>query len=133
MRLLAASAASALLLVAMAPAAGAGTASGSTTLLGPASSGQPLSVRVDLRGVYPVVPYDFALENRCWFGGRYAGAVDSTETYPLLGPWFQGSGGSATSTQTVDLGPVPSGAVCRVSVTRGSTPVKGSTTAYAVG
>jgi hypothetical protein len=90
-------------------------------------------VTVSLKGAYPVVPYDFLLENRCWFSGRYAGPVSSTETYPLLGPWFAGSGGSATSSQVVDLAPVPSGAVCKVAITRGSTPVKGSTTAYSVG
>jgi hypothetical protein len=29
--------------------------------------------------------------------------------------------------------PVPAGAVCKVAITRGSTPVKGSTTPYSVG
>jgi hypothetical protein len=122
-----------LLLVATAGAAQAGTASGTTTLVGAAVSGQPLTVTVSLKGVYPVVPYDFLLENRCWFGGRYAGPVSSTETYPLLGPWFAGASGSATSSQVVDLTPVPAGAVCKVAITRGSTPVKGSTTPYSVG
>ena len=129
----AAALAAGLLLVATAGSAQAGTASGSTTLVGAAVSGQPLTVTVSLKGVYPVVPYDFLLENRCWFGGRYAGPVSSTETYPLLGPWFAGGGGSATSSQVVDLTPVPSGAVCKVAITRGSTPVKGSTTPYSVG
>jgi len=35
--------------------------------------------------------------------------------------------------QVVDLTPVPAGAVCKVAITRGSTPVKGSTTPYSVG
>jgi len=122
-----------LLLVATAGTAQAGTASGTTTLVGAAVSGQPLTVTVSLKGVYPVVPYDFLLENRCWFGGRYAGPVSSTETYPLLGPWFAGGSGSATSSQVVDLTPVPAGAVCKVAITRASTPVKGSTTPYSVG
>ena len=122
-----------LLLVGTAGSAQAGTASGTTTLVGSAVAGQPLTVTVSLKGAYPVVPYDFLLENRCWFSGRYAGPVSSTETYPLLGPWFAGSGGTATSSQVVDLAPVPSGAVCKVAITRGSTPVKGSTTAYSVG
>ena len=122
-----------LLLVATAGTAQAGTASGTTTLVGAAVSGQPLTVTVSLKGVYPVVPYDFLLENRCWFGGRYAGPVSSTETYPLLAPWFAGESGSATSSQVVDLTPVPVGAVCKVAITRGSTPVKGSTTPYSVG
>ncbi len=122
-----------LLLVGTAGSAQAGTASGTTTLVGAAVSGQPLTVTVSLKGAYPIVPYDFLLENRCWFGGRYAGPVSSTETYPLLGPWFDTGSGAATSSQVVDLTPVPSGAVCKVAITRGSTPVKGSTTAYSVG
>jgi hypothetical protein len=129
----AAAVAAGLLVVATAGAAQAGTASGTTTLAGAAVGGQPLTVQVSLAGVYPIVPYDFVLENRCWFGGRYAGPVSSTETYPLLGPWFDGGPLGATSSQVVDLTPVPSGAVCRVSIARGSTPVKGSTTAYSVG
>jgi len=129
----AAALAAGLLLVTSAGPAQAGTASGTTSLVGAAVGGQPLTVQVSLKGVYPVVPYDFLLENRCWFTGRYAGPVSSTETYPLLGPWFDGGALGATSSQVVDLTPVPSGAVCKVSVTRGSTPVKGSTTSYSVG
>jgi hypothetical protein len=115
------------------PTAEAGQVSGTTTLDGTAIAGQPLTVRVTLSGAYPVVAYDYALVNRCWFGGRYAGPGDSSETYPLLGPWFLGPGGSASSTQVVDLTPVPAGSVCKVSVTRGGVTVKGSTTSYAVG
>ena len=58
--------------------------------------------------------------------------MDSTETYPLLGPWFDGGGGASTSVETVSLNDVPSGAVCRVSISRTSSPVKGSTTSYLV-
>ncbi len=49
----------------------------------------------------------------------------------LLGPWFD-AGGAAYSEETVNLADVPGGAVCRVGITRGSSPVKGSTTAYLV-
>ena len=112
--------------------AGAGPATGSTELIGTAVGGQEVLVEVTLSGVYPVVPYEFHLENRCWFSGRFKGPVDSTETYPLLGPWFD-AGGASYSEEIVDLADVPAGAACRVSITRGSSPVKGSTTSYLVG
>lgn len=119
-------------LLLIAPAASAGQVSGTTTLDGPASAGQPLTVVVTLKGAYPVVAYDYSLENRCWFKGRFAGPGDSSESYPLLGPWFLGPGGSALSTQVVDLTPVPAGSVCKVSVLRGGVTVKGTTTPYSV-
>ena len=96
------------------------------------SAGQPLTVVVTLKGAYPVVAYDYSLENRCWFKGRFAGPGDSSESYPLLGPWVLGPGGSALSTQVVDLTPVPAGSVCKVSVLRGGVTVKGTTTPYSV-
>lgn len=105
---------------------------GTTTVIGVALGGQPLDVQVTLRGVYPIVPYDFSLENRCWFSGRYAGPASSRETYQLLGPWYA-DGSASTSTQTVDLTVVPSGSACVVRIIRGTSPVKGSDTAYAVG
>ena len=58
---------------------------GTTVVTGTPTAGVPLAVQVTLYGVYPIVPYDFSLENRCWFGGRFAGPADSYETYPLLG------------------------------------------------
>lgn len=61
---------------------------GTTVVTGTPTAGVPLAVQVTLYGVYPIVPYDFSLENRCWFGGRFAGPADSSETYPLLGPWY---------------------------------------------
>ena len=122
--------AAAALLLAAVPAA-AGQVSGGTQLSG-AAAGSDVVVRVTLKGVYPVVAYDFSLENRCWFKGKFTGPYDSAETYPLLGPWFAAPGGGSYSDETVDLGPVPTGSVCRVSISRGSTPVKGSSTSYTV-
>jgi len=124
--------AAAALVVGAAPAS-AGQVSGSTTLMGAPVGGGEVVARVSLKGAYPVVAYDYLLENRCWFGGRFAGPYDSTETYPLLGPWFAGPAGSSYSDETVNLNDVPTGSVCRLSVSRGSTPIKGTTTSYAVG
>jgi hypothetical protein len=122
----------AVLVVGVVPAS-AGPTSGSTTLLGPATGGGEVVVRTTIGGVYPVVSYDFALLNQCWFKGRFSGHYDSSETYPLLGPWFDAGGGAAYSDETVNLNPIPSGAVCRLSVMRGGPTVKGTTTSYVVG
>ena len=89
-------------------------------------------MRATIGGVYPVVGYDFALLNQCWFDGRYSGKYDSSETYPLLGPWFDAGGGQAYSDEVVNLNSVPSGAVCKVSIVRGGPTVKGTTTSYDV-
>ncbi len=104
---------------------------GTTVVTGTPTAGVPLAVQVTLYGVYPIVPYDFSLENRCWFGGRFAGPADSSETYPLLGPWYA-AGSGATSSETVNLNDVPAGSVCKASISRGTSPVKGSITAYSV-
>ena len=131
-RLMVVCGAAAALVLGAVPAAG-GQVSGTTTLEGPATSGGAVVVAVTLRGVYPVVAYDYLLENRCWFKGRFTGPYDSAETYPLLGPWFAAPGGGSYSEENVDLDIVPAGAVCKVTVNRGSTPVKGTTTSYSVG
>ena len=124
--------AAAALVVGVVPAT-AGPTSGSTVLRGPAIGGGEVVVRATIGGVYPVVSYDFALLNQCWFKGRFSGHYDSSETYPLLGPWFDAGGGAAYSEETVNLNSVPSGAVCKVSITRGGPTVKGTTTSYVVG
>ena len=113
--------------------ASAGPTSGTTVLQGPAVSGGEVVARATIGGVYPVVSYDFALLNQCWFKGRYSGHYDSSETYPLLGPWFDAGNGAAWSEEIIDLTSIPSGAVCKVSVVRGGPVVKGTTTSYAVG
>ena len=113
--------------------ASAGPTSGSTVLQGPAVSGGEVVVRATIGGVYPVVSYDFALLNQCWFKGKFSGHYSSSETYPLLGPWFDAGNGGAWSEEFVDLTSIPSGAVCKVSVVRGGPVVKGTTTSYAVG
>ncbi|HET6968513.1 MAG TPA: hypothetical protein VFI44_09560 [Ornithinibacter sp.] len=87
-------------------------------------------------GSRPSTPADevniVVAENRWWLSGRYAGPHDCAQTYPLLGPWFAAPGGGSSSQESVNLDDVPSGAACKVSISRGSSPVKGSSTAYAV-
>jgi hypothetical protein len=112
--------------------ASAAPASGTTTLQGVAHSDQPVSVLVSIVSDAPVVPYEFSVLNECWFSGRYAGHYDSYERFDLIGPWFAGPGGSAQTTVNVNLQPVPAGTVCKVSIVRNNTTVKGSPTSYTV-
>lgn len=48
-----------------------------------------------------------------------------------LGPWYA-AGSGATSTETINLNDIPAGSVCKVSIARGTSAVKGSSTAYSV-
>ena len=79
----------------------------------------------------PIAPYEFSVENRCWFSGRFSRHFDSYERFDIAGLWYS-VGGTPTTTTQVNLNDVPAGAVCRVSLFRGSTAVKGSTTSYAL-
>jgi hypothetical protein len=121
-------------LLALSPVAGAGASptEGATSLLGAAQANQQVQVLASITSEGPVVPYAYAVLNQCWFSGRSAGHFDSTERVDLTGPWFAGPGGAAQTTVSINLQPVPAGAACRVSIVRGSTTVKGSTTSYPV-
>ena len=114
--------------------AAAGPTSGSTDILtDPVVGGSEITVRATIGDAYPVVAYDYALLNRCWFDGSYSGHYDSSETYPLLGPWYDAGDGDAYSDEVVNLDSVPHRSVCRVSIVRGGPTVKGTTTSYDVG
>ncbi len=114
------------------PASAGPPTNGSTVLQGTAFAGEEIVVRATIGGVYPVVSHDFALLNQCWFKGRYSGHYDSSETYPLLGPWFDAGDGLAWSEEIVDLTSIPPGSVCKVSIVRGGPTVKGTTSPYTV-
>jgi hypothetical protein len=132
MKTIAAVAATVLLTLGLVSVARAAPASGTTTLLGDAHADQPVDVRVSIVSDAPIVPYEYSVLNQCWFSGRYAGHFDSYERFDLIGPWFEGPGGAAETTVTINLQPVPADAVCKVEIVRNNTTVKGSTTAYAV-
>lgn len=121
-------AATLLWLLAAAPAAAAVRG---TTVVGPAVAGSQADVTASITSATPIAPYEFSLENRCWFSGRFNGHFDSYERFDIAGPWFD-VGGVPTVTVQVNLNDVPAGAACRVSIVRGNTVVKGSTSSYAV-
>ena len=118
-------------------AAMAGTASGTTTILGPAApnanSDTPTDVEVSINTTAPVVPYEYSLVNKCWFNGKTSGPSDSYERFDLTGPWSEPSPGDPPTTiETVNVQPVPAGAKCKVNIVKNNTAVKGSTTTYSV-
>ena len=113
----------------------AAPASGSTTILGTAAPDAdaftPTQVDVSIVGGAPIVPYEYSIENRCWFDGKTSGPSDSYERFDLIGPWFDVSGTPHT-TVTVNNNPVPAGAKCKVQIMHDNTAVKGSLTQYNV-
>lgn len=122
----------ALMALATVATAYAGQATGYIQFQGTAQEDAPVDILVALNSEGPIVPYEYSVENRCWFSGRYAGHFDSYERFDLLGPWFEGADGSAQTTVTINLQPVPAGAVCKVAALHNNTTVKGTTTEYSV-
>jgi hypothetical protein len=115
----------------------AGTASGTTTILGAAAPNAtvdtPTDVKVTINTTAPVVPYEYSLVNKCWFNGKTSGPSDSYERFDLLGPWSEPSPGDPPTTiETVNVQPVPAGSKCKVNIVKNNTAVKGSTTTYSV-
>jgi hypothetical protein len=115
----------------------AGTATGTTEILGApapdAITDTPTDVEVTINTTAPVVPYEYSLVNKCWFDGKTSGPSDSYERFDLIGPWFEPQPGDPPTTiETVNVQPVPAGAKCKVYIVKNNTIVKGSTTTYDV-
>jgi hypothetical protein len=120
--------------------AAAAPATGTTAILGPAGGPYdglahaytPTDVDVSIVGGAPIVPYEYAVENRCWFSGKISGPSDSYERFDLIGPWVVGTDGQPHTTVTINNNPVGAGAGCRVQIVHTNTVVKGSTTSYGI-
>jgi hypothetical protein len=115
--------------------ASAGTATGTTTLLGPAISGSSVDVDVSVVSATPVVPYEYAIQNECWFSGKTSGPPDAYQRDDIVN-WLYSSpppnGSVPHATMTVYLNSVPAGSTCKVFLVKNNTLVKGSTTKYPV-
>lgn len=129
------------LAICLATVAFAGTATGTTEILGPtggpfdglAHADTPTDVEVTITTGAPVVPYEYSLVNKCWFSGKTSGPSDSFERFDLAGPWFEPAPGDPpTMIVSVNVQPVPEGSRCKVSIFKNNTAVKGSTTTYDV-
>nr|NLI49333.1 hypothetical protein [Propionibacterium sp.] len=123
------------LLVAAAPAAQAGTATGATTLLDAATAGSFVRIDVSVLSATPVVAYEYAMVNQCWFGPKASGPADSYQRDPIV-DWVYSApepyGNVPHAVMTAYLVSVPAGATCKVSLYRNNTFVKGSLTSYQV-
>jgi hypothetical protein len=115
--------------------ASAGTANGTTTLLGPAISGSSVDVDVSVVSTTPVVPYEYAIQNECWFSSKTSGPPDSYQQDDIVN-WIYSSpapyGNVPHAIMTVYLNTVPAGSTCKVFLVKGNTLVKGSMTKYPV-
>jgi len=115
--------------------ANAGTASGTTELLGPPVSGTSVAVDVTVISEAPVVAYLYALQNECYFSGKPNGKPDSYQRDAIVDWVFSSpppNGDVPHAIMTVNLLTVPAGSVCKVFIVKNNTKVKGSTTLYTV-
>lgn len=130
-KVLAAGATAVIVVLGIAPSAEAAAVRGSTATIGSPTAGEELLVAATIDQPAPIAPYEYSLLNRCWFSGRTSGPGDSSERFDLAGPWFLVDGARQTTAE-VNLNDVPAGAVCRVTIMKGTSAVKGSTTSYSV-
>jgi len=132
MKLLAVLAAVVLLMLAGSLTASAAPNTGTTTLLDTAVSGSQVDVDVSVTGGTPIVPYEYAIQNECYFNGngKASGNPDSFQRDDIVF-WFD-VGGVAHATMPVYFHDIPAGSACKVFLIRNNTVVKGSTTIYPV-
>lgn len=101
---------------------------GTTELQGAPTSGMTVWVEVSVHSVGPVVPYEFQIQNECTLPGRIR-----TVQRDDIAAWVYVDGGDPTAQMPVYLQSIPSGAKCKVFLTRGNVQLKGSVTSYTVG
>jgi hypothetical protein len=115
--------------------ASAGQATGTTALLGPATFGESVDVDVSVVSATPVVPYEYSIQNECYFSGRFSGRPDSYQRDDIVN-WIYSSpppnGDVPHAIMTVNLLTVPAGSACKVFLVKNNTVVKGSTSKYIV-
>ena len=131
MKVIALPAAAVLLALATLLTVSAAPNTGTTTLLGPAVSGSQVDVDVSVSGTTPIVPFEYDVQNQCYFNGKASGNPDSYQRDAIL-YWFDVDG-VAHATMPLYFHDIPAGSACKVFLIRNNTAVKGSTTIYLVG
>lgn len=124
-----------LLVFGSAATASAGQATGTTTLLGTPISGLYVDVDVSVVSSTPVVAYEYALQNECYFSGRPSGRPDSYHRDDIVDWNFSApppNGDVPHAIMTVNLLTIPAGSACKVFLVKNNQKVKGSTTIYEV-
>ena len=107
---------------------------GTTALLAdPVVSGTAVDVDVSVVSDIPVVPYEYAIQNECFFDGKPSGPPDSFQRDDIVNWNFSDSTGTIPhAIMTVYLNTVPADSVCKVFLVKNNQVVKGSTTTYDV-
>jgi hypothetical protein len=119
----------------VAATASAGQASGTTTLLGTPATGTYVDVDVSVVSAAPVVAYEYALQNECYFSGKVQGPPDSYQRDDIVNWVFSDpppNGNVPHAIMTVSLVTVPAGSKCKMFIAKGNQVVKGSTKIYNV-
>jgi hypothetical protein len=101
---------------------------GITHLVGAPLAGTTLDVDVYIDSVYPVVPFEYAIQNECSLpdkGGRTIQRDDIVY-------WTDVDSDLPHAVMPVYLQSIPEGSKCKVFLMRGNVQVKGSVTSYTV-
>jgi hypothetical protein len=116
-------------LLVAAPVAAGPLYTGTTDLQGVSpTTGTTIWVEVSVHSAGPVVPYEFQIQNECTLPGH----VRTVQRDDIV-TWVYVDGGDPTTQMPVYLQAIPSGAKCKVFLTRGNVQLKGSVTSYSVG
>jgi len=110
------------------PVGAAGPISGDTELAGTPVTGTTLDVEVSIDSVYPVVPYEYAIQNECSLPNRGGRTIQHDD----IVYWTFVEDELPHTVMPVYLQSIPAGSKCKVFLMRNNTKVKGSVTSYTV-
>lgn len=106
----------------------AGPITGDTELVGAPVAGTTLDVGVSIDSVYPVVPFEYAIQNECSLPNKGGRTIQRDD----IVYWTDVDGGLPHAIMPVYLQSIPEGSKCKVFLMRSNTQVKGSVTSYTV-
>ena len=91
-------------------------------------AGTTLEVEAFIDSVYPVVPFEYAIQNECQLPNKGARTIQRDD----IVYWTDVDGGLPHAIMPVYLQSIPEGSKCKVFLMRGNVQVKGSVTSYTV-
>jgi len=106
----------------------AGPITGDTDLVGSPVAGTTLEVDVFIDSVYPVVPFEYAIQNECSLPNKGGRTIQRDD----IVSWTDVDNDLPHAVMPVYLQSIPEGSKCKVFLMRGSVQVKGSVTSYTV-
>ena len=114
--------------LAIAAPVSAGPIAGDTELVGAPVAGTTIQVEAFIDSVYPVVPFEYAIQNECQLPNKGARTIQRDD----IVYWTDVDGGLPHAIVPVYLQSIPEGSKCKVFLMRGNVQVKGSVTSYTV-